>query len=544
MRIIFLIILSCLSASATIIESTNRITWQPGVMGDIPVINNQTNDVTDFGAVGDGVTDDRIAILAAISAAANDTAVYFPAGTYLVGSCISITKRVVLRGAGHTSIIKSRSPSGGDNSTIRFDGSGSSTDLFFTNYVAGTTNIALKSASGYAVGDWLHITQSNDTAWAYGNLEDTGGQVMRQHVRVHAIANTTNITIDRPLYWEYKTLLGAFSSRQSSMLTNVGVENLKIDCYSNALYAIRFIKCANSWIRGVMITNTGDHGLQLYSSARCTIRSNQLYAPIKDNSSRYGVQMSTYCTDNLVDDNIIDGWSSGVLIQGSAGNVVAYNYCHRGFETTAITDNSRYSFIVHGTFANFNLFEGNVGARLSVDDVWGCNIRNVFARNWARSLHLNETNAFTTGSLIAAEIERTNKYNSFVGNVFNYPGQTGLSPWLLGRSPHIPTDAAETAALNLRHGNFNFITNSVEWDSGVADQDVPDSYYLSAAPAWFGALSWPPIGPDVANSTNTYATNNLTYPLIPAQARYLGISYTIIPNTPRVHGGIRGLRGF
>jgi len=47
-----------------------------------------TVSVKDFGAVGDGITDDRAAIVAAITAS---KAVYFPAGNYLVSSPITIT---------------------------------------------------------------------------------------------------------------------------------------------------------------------------------------------------------------------------------------------------------------------------------------------------------------------------------------------------------------------------------------------------------------------------------------------------------------------
>jgi hypothetical protein len=45
--------------------------------------------VTDFGAVGDGVTDDRAAIVAAV-AAANGVTILFPAGAYLVGSSLAV----------------------------------------------------------------------------------------------------------------------------------------------------------------------------------------------------------------------------------------------------------------------------------------------------------------------------------------------------------------------------------------------------------------------------------------------------------------------
>lgn len=65
-----------------------------------------TVSVKDFGAVGDGVTDDTVAIQAAINSSAGNLAVYFPAGTYKVTSQITIfNDRVMLHGDGVASKI-------------------------------------------------------------------------------------------------------------------------------------------------------------------------------------------------------------------------------------------------------------------------------------------------------------------------------------------------------------------------------------------------------------------------------------------------------
>lgn len=59
--------------------------------------------VKDFGAVGDGATNDTAAIQAAIDASA---CVYFPAGTYKISSPLTIPANAYLFGAGWSSIIK------------------------------------------------------------------------------------------------------------------------------------------------------------------------------------------------------------------------------------------------------------------------------------------------------------------------------------------------------------------------------------------------------------------------------------------------------
>jgi len=95
---------------------TNPVNFAVKPQSTIRTLASKLQDVVsvkDFGAVGDGVTDDTIAIQAAldlklttfsgISAPAN---VYFPAGTYLVTSTIQVPNNVSIYGEGSSSIIR------------------------------------------------------------------------------------------------------------------------------------------------------------------------------------------------------------------------------------------------------------------------------------------------------------------------------------------------------------------------------------------------------------------------------------------------------
>ncbi|CAB4151356.1 Pectate lyase superfamily protein [uncultured Caudovirales phage] len=68
----------------------------------------ETISVKDFGAVGDGTTDDTSAIQAALNAGQNG-AVYFPTGTYKVSSALTVNPSTHVFGSGFDAIIKTNS---------------------------------------------------------------------------------------------------------------------------------------------------------------------------------------------------------------------------------------------------------------------------------------------------------------------------------------------------------------------------------------------------------------------------------------------------
>ena len=110
---------------------------------------------------------------------------------------------------------------------------------------------------------------------------------------------------------------------------------------------------------------------------------------------------------------------------------------------------------------------------------------------------------------------------SFIGNVLGvsglmdgwvyetaFGGKPGI--WMLGWDAS--TDA-RVAATTIRHGNFDYLTNSVKWDPLISGRTLPPSLYLTGKPAFFDAgkrYIWPWVDPLGATKVHT----------LPAQARF------------------------
>ena len=492
-----------------IIPSTNRITWSAGVLGGIPTVATGVN-VMDYGAVADGVTDDYVAVSNAIRHCPTTQAVYFPGGTYKIGSVITIgsgglTNRYVLRGAGSTQT--TLLISAGANGSIYFPaGSTAGSNTLASGYTKGSTQVIANATTGLAVGQQCEIGQTNDYT-AVGNIPSSINY-MTQGNQITGISGNT-ITLLTPLHWTFDATNTPFIKTWASYVTNSGVENMKLIVSGSALAGIYMWKAMDCWVTGCEITNyTGQSGILLDEAYRCEVRTNILHSYMTA-GSRYGANATHGATDCLFEDNITGLTSSGIVIQFEAnGCVVAYNYYYKSWDQSTLA----FSFHGHGGNATWNLFEGNVGnGAMGVDTTWGSNPRNTFVRNWATA-----SSPGATSVRYGILLDTPNYYENVVGNILVLPSDGGAS---LGNPVPLKIGAdANILATAIIDGNYEFRTNTLV--SAWADHSIPSSYYLSGKPSWFGNLAWPPIGPDIC--TNNGITNNI---LIPAQARYLGISF-------------------
>jgi hypothetical protein len=177
---VILLLLAALSAFAAdpIMPAERQTVWQGnvGIPGGIPVYPNGINVRNPpYNAYGDGIHNDTLAIQAAINNAANFTAVYLPAGTYLITNTLSIPTgypskypSIAIRGDGPgltTIALTNPNPAYmvGDVIYIR-SGTGLNPPVsILGGLTQGSTSITLASATGLHPGSLLSITELNDT---------------------------------------------------------------------------------------------------------------------------------------------------------------------------------------------------------------------------------------------------------------------------------------------------------------------------------------------------------------------------------------------
>ncbi len=526
---------------AQIIPAARRITWQPGVPGGIPARTTVcANVVTNYGAAGDGVRDDSAAIQNAINACPAGQVVYIPAGTYRLNSQLTVRKGIVLRGAGSSATrLKTYAAWHGlqlgdwPSSPVATDVTSNPTKGATTLTVASVTNPSL------SVGDFIVIDQINDGVEVVNvddESRDGGTRSLSQLTRITAV-NGNSLSIDPGLYHTYTAAQRPQVWEVTGVTANAGVEDLSIERVSPTGFEgysnIKMVGCAFCWVKNVESKLAQFRHVDLDRSFRCEIRESYFNDGMHWGTGgfAYGVVAANRSSANLVENNIFYHLRHSMVIkEGAAGNVFGYNYSvasYQGENWLAADMNA------HGAHSHMNLFEGNIGAKIYADFTHGSSSYNTFFRNHS----IRDSSALTvTNALRAVDVEKVQYYYNFVGNILGKASQSWTSyedagtrsagsgqyafTWGYLSDGATSSSDPKSKATALRHGNYDYATQSTKWDGSIADQNLPDSLYLTAKPAFFGGLRWPTIGSDLSPLVGT----------IPAKERYEGRS--VPPQSP------------
>lgn len=543
-----------------VLDPTRAIDWSnTGVPGGIP--SRSVCTTIQASTYGNGSSDATAGIQSALNSCAANQAVALSAGTFLIGSSLSIPSNVSLRGAGASSTVLNAQGSGSGVINLGSGDPVSSNAVSITaGATAGSTSITVSSSSGISVGSYLLITELNNASFvtiAGGEGSCTwcdefwsGTRARGQIVEVESVSGTT-IGISPGLYSAYTLTPQAVPFAAAAKYA--GVENLQVYA-NNTGYTANFQmrKCAYCWVKGVEGNYTdGDHA-QVHWGYRDEIRdsyfSNAYHHTPGSTDSDVFIVDKTSAT--LVENNILERLHYSIILNwGAAGNVIAYNYMNGNFDENS--GNALMANInTHGAHPQFNLLEGNVVAQIYNDGVWGSSSHNTVFRNWVKGANYVcnpltgraavdcSTGHWAFQAARAMQISFASTYYNFVGNVVGSAQMTALQSngngaampqvaqlqwsatraydsvaygWTFGYSElsdsgTLTGDSTGPYTTSFQHGNYNNVDSSLPW-SGSITHTLPASFFRSSKPAWWGSSSWPAIGPDVTGATAKYVND-------------------------------------
>lgn len=397
---------------------------------------------------------------------------------------------------------------------------------------------------------------------ALGNGSDAASWFSRQdrpQAEVKEIASISGslVTFTTPIHIAYRVShfaqVAPYQAGVSAFTVQGGLEGVTGKNGDDGCF--RFSWAARSWMKNVEVTNWLGEGVAIDNSFGCELRDSYIHdaAWAQPGGAGYAVSLSFGSSEFLMENSIsIRANKVMVARAAGAGSVIGYNYVEDGYINT---NGSWIECGINGSHmvgAHHMLFEGNQAFNWDSDKTHGNATYHVVFRNWLlgqRKSFVNPLDGQTYddstqsghGPYRASGPAAFGYWHSFVGNVLGVSGQmTGWTYeddsngvmvsgtkaiWALGWDdwvsayPNVKPDINVSSGSRaiLRDGNWDWLTKSVHWHNSAA-APLPNSFYMSGKPAFFGTNTWPWVDP----------TNGNTYTL-PAKARYDAGTPNVVP---------------
>lgn len=434
-----------LTSSSQVFEPARITTWEnAGITIELEAPELQVN-ITGLGADNTGIMNSDAAFLAALDSLDGAFgAIYFPQGTYLFNTSLSIPDSVFL--VGESSETELQFDLGGNGHLIQLNGSISPNELSFaSDAVKGDYSIELVDASSLQVGDIVRLYQFDEdlmfSSWAYGTL----GQV----VRIMEV-NGNTIILEDPLNHGYRLTRTPFL-KEIEARTGSGLECLRIERLdsSNAQTSNINVRYAfNCAVRNVESVNCNYAHLEVGSSAHVQVEGCYFHDAFAYGGGGQGYGLvfhdaSSFC---LGQNNVFEHLRHSMLIQsGANGNVFGYNYStDPHWNEGTFPTNAAGDAVLHGNYAYVNLFEANTVQNIIVDASHGKNGPfNTFFRNRVELYGFITDNSVTTDSLNVVGNEIT-----VAGFPFGNFSLNGLGHYSHGNNVFGITTPANTSTVN------------------------------------------------------------------------------------------------
>ncbi|WP_298494063.1 T9SS type A sorting domain-containing protein [uncultured Algibacter sp.] len=326
-----------------------------------PSFDNIIN-VLDQGVLANDGLSDVVAIDAIIRSAPNNSIIFFPAGRYVIDDWLKIERsNIIIRGEGEGTdgtvfyMPKSATDINGSYQGLYSTGDKGHIIEFFGRFPSTVTTVSeealigdkvivVASVSNLSVGDIIEINatgnnpvngplwheyfnnQSQDYPLPHASwLSADGGSMFHTIEKIEG----NLVTLREPLRLNIKPSWNMEVQKRNSALTNVGIENLrvefievpKVDHLDEPGYnAIQFNSCYNFWSNNISIVNS-DNGILITRSAHGEVENTTMLG----REGHHGFKIA-YSANNVLNgiyfNNAVANIHSVTIIHKANGNVV------------------------------------------------------------------------------------------------------------------------------------------------------------------------------------------------------------------------------
>ncbi len=421
--------LSVATLSAQTLSPTRATDWsRAGHQGSFLEPDTTINFIT-AGGFNNGTTPNDSLLSAIFSSLGGVPAIiYFPAGNYLFTRTININQSVILRGKSSDSTTFTFNFPVESNLIYVYGNSTAVETTVAADLVKDSTRLPVSNAALFSQGNLIHLWENDSVLITSTWAMHTTGQI----ALIDTIINN-DIYIGSPLRRNF------YISRNTKItklnpVQNVGIEKIKI-LPTNATVAqtsnIVFQYAYNCWIKCIQSINCNYSHVEARSSSNIVITGSYFQDAYSygDGGKGYGIMIHSTSGECLVMDNIFKHLRHSMIFQsGANGNVFAYNYSREPYWTdVTLPSNSAGDMVLHGNYPYANLFEGNIGQNIVIDDSHGKNGSfNTYFRNRAElyGIFMNTNPASDEVNFIGNEIPNTGfllgLYTIFGNNHFQY----------------------------------------------------------------------------------------------------------------------------
>jgi hypothetical protein len=408
-------------------------------------------NVNNFGATGNGTTDDTAAINSAIAALQPGYQLFFPCGTYLISSGLNA---IVIN---NVTVYGQTGCSAGPV-TLRSTGSGSTLlQVGYGPWLSGSTPITATTAdmdttfqanfSGAGVGDYVYLEESvsnSDT-----NHTNCGGSGCRGEVlKITGLSGNT-ATVETALHHAYDTSCCVpWVQKMLNPVSGVSVHDLVLDGSGVAIYGLTVLDAVNTTVTNLTAQNVAWSGVAGWNGYNNTYKNIAVtHAGMINGGTVGGAAMTLTQQGNLNVDSVsvsnMNAPAFGFNIIKEANG----NFSNISIDATGTGSGRplKLNSAAHNTLNNVSVnrsegayYNGITIEYFSHHNVWNsCKVTN--------SINYNNPGIVLYGDQANGNHEGSNHYNTF--NNCTVTRNAGYAVWVLDNNNQIEINGGTYSGL-------------------------------------------------------------------------------------------------